>query len=106
VAGTPVKLAIINQPSNGMAGVALATQPYVQIQDAGGNPVVGGAADGNGTVISNEDILINGTVIFTPTPPYTTVSTPMSFSVNQNPIFTGVTGEAGYSGLTFYTAGI
>lgn len=106
VAGAPVKLAIINEPSNGMAGVALATQPYIQIQDAGGNPVTGGAGDGNGTVIGNETIQINSTVIFTPTPPYTTVSTPMMFSVNQNPILTGVTGEAGYAGLTFYTAGI
>lgn len=106
VAGTPVKLAIINEPSNGMAGVALATQPYIQIQDAGGNPVTGGAADLNATIIGNETIQINSTVIFTPTPPYTTVSTPMMFSVNQNPILTGVTGEGGYSGLTFYTAGI
>lgn len=105
VAGTPVKLTLINQPSNGMAGVALATQPYIQIQDAGGNPVSGGAADGNGTIIGNEDVTINTTVIFTPTPPYTTVSTPITFTVNANPVFTGVTGEAQYSGLTFYTAG-
>ncbi len=106
VAGTPVKLTLINQPSNGTAGVALATQPYIQIQDAGGNPVSGGAADGNGTIIGNEDVTINTTVSFTPTPPYTTVSTPITFTVNANPIFTGVTGEAQYAGLTFYTAGI
>lgn len=106
VAGTPSKLAIINEPSDGMAGVALATQPYIQIQDAGGNPVSGGAADGNGTIIGNETIQINTTVIFTPTPPYTTVVTPLQFSVTQNPILTGVTGEGGYAGLTFYSAGI
>src|SRR5207248_11434187 len=41
--GTASQLAFTTQPSNSTGGIAFSTQPAVQVQDAGGNPVTAGS---------------------------------------------------------------
>jgi hypothetical protein len=55
--GAPAELAFTSQPSGGTTGTAFATQPAVEVRDAGGNRITGGQGSGANIVLA----IVSGT---------------------------------------------